>query len=77
MGIKKIPLPKENRIELADPALTGARLRLKGKIPEGRVYLYYEVERTAASALGCDTLQSDYETKWQSHKNAGKTRLDA
>ncbi|MFK5996656.1 MAG: methyltransferase domain-containing protein [Rhodobacterales bacterium] len=77
LGIKKIPLPEENRIEFADPALTGARLRLKGKIPEGRVYLYYEVERTAKSAIGDDTLQSDYETKRQSHKNAGKTRLDA
>lgn len=73
-GIKKFPDP-EMHIDFPDPALTGKRLRLKGRMPEGRVYLYYEVERLPDSDMGSITLQSDYETKWELHQNAGATRL--
>jgi len=75
-GIKKLPVPKELHLPFPDPAETGRRLRLKGKVPQGRVYLYYEVERMAQSALGSSALQSDYETRWATHGNAGATRLD-
>ena len=75
-GIKKLPTAKDQHLEFPDPAATGKRLRLKGKIPEGRVYLYYEVERLPTSRLGDVMLQSDYETKWSTHGNAAATRLD-
>ena len=75
-GIKKVPVPDDHHIAFPDPAETGRRLRLKGKVPEGRVYLYYEVERLPGSALGSTMLQSDYETKWAGNTNAGATRLD-
>lgn len=76
-GIRKVPGDKAEMIAFPDPAESGKRLRLKGRFPEGRVYLYYEVERTAKAKLGSITLQSDYETKWASHANAGSTRLDS
>lgn len=75
-GIKERPEPDEIHLPFEDPAETGGRLRLNGVVPDGRVYLYYEVEKLPTSNLGDITLQSDYETKWSSHKNAGKTRLD-
>lgn len=76
LGVKKIPGQSETHLSFPDPADTGKRLRLRGRFPEGRVYLYYEVERLATSMLRRLTLQSDYETKWSSHRNAGETRLD-
>jgi len=74
LGIKKLPNP-EQHIVFPDPAERGKRLRLKGKMPKRRVYLYYEVERPVGANLGAITLQSDYETKWAPHRNAGATRL--
>ncbi|CUJ21996.1 hypothetical protein [Cognatishimia activa] len=75
-GIQKKPRGGNYHLPFPDPAETGRRLRLKGKVPEGRMYLYYEIERTAESVLKDLVLQSDYETKWHSHDNAGATRLD-
>ncbi len=63
------------QIEFADPAEVGHRLRLKNKIGPGRTYLYYEVEKTKQSHLPDFALQSDYESSWKGHENAGKTRL--
>lgn len=63
-------------IMFEDPAHTGHRLRLKGKIAPGRTYLYYEVEKTPESHLPKFALQSDYETKWHGHSNAGETRFE-
>ncbi|NKB29463.1 MAG: methyltransferase domain-containing protein [Rhodobacteraceae bacterium] len=77
MGIHKRPRGGKYRINFRDPAITGKRLRLKGKVPSGRIYLYYEVERTPGAEIKNVVLQSDYETKWQDHNNAGETRLDA
>lgn len=62
-------------IDFNDPADTGVRLKLKKKIGPGRTYLYYEVEKTKASHLPDFALQSDYETRWNGHDNAGKTRF--
>lgn len=63
-------------VRLSDPAITGRRLRLRGKIGPGRTYLYYEVEKTETSHLPDIALQSDYETRWQGHATAGETRLE-
>lgn len=75
---RAIPIDPEGahgHVPFQDPALTGARLRLK-KIGPGRTYLYYEVEKTAESHLPDFALQSDYETKWDGSANAGQTRHD-
>ncbi len=50
-------------VTLPDAAETGRRLRLIDRVPEGQVYLYYEIEKTAAEAEG-SVLQSDYQTRW-------------
>ena len=75
-GIQKKPRGGNYHLDFRDPAETGKRLRLKGRVPAGRMYLYYEVERTPEAKLRNVVLQSDYETKWQGHTNAGATRLD-
>ncbi|MEM8980196.1 MAG: methyltransferase domain-containing protein [Pseudomonadota bacterium] len=75
-GIHKRPRGGNYHLQFKDPAETGSRLKLRGKVPPGRMYLYYEVERTPEAKLQDRVLQSDYETKWQSHTNAGSTRLD-
>lgn len=76
LGVHKLPNRMPAPMAFPDPAETGKRLRLKGRIPEGRIYLYYEVERTPGAQLGDVALQSDYETKWAGHGNAGKTRFE-
>lgn len=75
-GITKNPINGEYHLNFKDPADLGHRLRLKGRVPPERFYLYYEVERRADSAIAEVTLQSDYETKWSGHGNAAETRLD-
>ena len=70
-GIHKIPDQAET-IEFPDPSEVGTRLRLRGRIPNGRVYLYYEVERTEAEALDGSALQSDYETRWSEGIRGGE-----
>ena len=75
-GITKTPAEGEYHLRFKDPAELGRRLRLKGRVPPARFYLYYEVERRAESELSDATLQSDYEVKWAGHDNAGDIRLD-
>ncbi len=76
-GITKAPRKGEYSVDFPDPADTGKRLRLRGKIPPQRFYLYYEAERLPTSALAAGpVLQSDYETKWAGHETAAETRLD-
>ncbi|MCP3969651.1 MAG: methyltransferase domain-containing protein [Rhodobacteraceae bacterium] len=76
-GITKLPLKGvEYHLPFPDPAGLGRRLRLKGRIPPERFYLYYEVERRPDSALQDGTLQSDYETKWADGESAGAIRPD-
>ncbi|MBU3000751.1 class I SAM-dependent methyltransferase [Roseovarius nubinhibens] len=64
------------QVEFRDPAETGVRLKLKNQIGPGRTYLYYEVEKTKESHLPDFALQSDYETRWNGHENAGATHLE-
>lgn len=76
---RAIPIEPDDEfshVAFEDPALSGHRLWLKGKIGPGRTYLYYEVEKTEASHLPDFALQSDYETKWQGHHTAGETRAN-
>lgn len=77
-GITKAPANlEEYHLPFPDPAELGHRLRLRGRVPPGaRFYLYYEVEKTASAEQRNVVLQSDYETKWAGHTNAGETRLD-
>lgn len=51
-------------IAFDDVADFGTRLRLRGKLPATRVYLYYEVEKTADSTFDGSVLQSDYQVRW-------------
>jgi SAM-dependent methyltransferase len=74
-AIHQNPTIRKAPIAMPDPALSGVRLRLRD-LPEGRVYLQYEVEKTPEAALGQITLQSDYETKWQGNTTATPTRFD-
>lgn len=62
-GIHKIP-GTAKPLNFPDAAETGRRLRLKGMIPEGRVYLYYEIEKTSEKIRAGSALQSDYQVKW-------------
>ncbi len=76
---RALPIEPEDAfgpVEFRDPALTGVRLKLKNKIGPGRTYLYYEVEKTEDSHLPDFALQSDYETRWNGHENAGATHLE-
>jgi hypothetical protein len=75
-GIQKHPRGIGKRVAFIDPAVRGGRLPLGRMVPEGRVYLYYEVERLTTSALKGRVLQSDYEISWRDHENAGETRFN-
>lgn len=63
LGIHKIP-GQAKILSFPDAAEHGRRLRLKGKIPDGRVYLYYEVQKTEAPMRDASALQSDYQVRW-------------
>jgi SAM-dependent methyltransferase len=77
LGVPKDPTSTDALWPFPDPAERGKRLRLRGKdFPSSRMYLYYEVERLETSALTARVLQSDYETRWKSHNNAGPIRFD-
>lgn len=65
-------LPKDKpgkAVPFPDPALRGRRLRLRGALPEGRVYLYYEIEKTPSDVAAAVTLQSDYQRRWKRHED--------
>lgn len=66
----------QQAIDLLDPASEERRMELGDHIPDGPVYLYYEIERTPDAALKDTILQSDYETDWREYSNAGETRYD-
>lgn len=59
-------LPRHRAVALPDPGAAGKRLRgLGNRLPEGRVYLYYEVRKPPGATLGDVTLQSDYARRWK------------
>ncbi len=51
-------------LDFLDVGDYGTRLRLRGKLPATRVYLYYEVEKTPESKFDGTVLQSDYLVRW-------------
>jgi len=56
--------PKHKEMPLPDPAELGHRIRMKGKVPDAPVYLYYEVQKTERSRPYQAVLQTDYVRKW-------------
>ncbi|RRH76398.1 hypothetical protein EG244_06485 [Falsigemmobacter faecalis] len=50
-------------IAFEDVAGSGTRLRLQGRLPAMRVYLYYEVETTPDSTYDGRVLQSAYQVR--------------
>ncbi|MGL4321258.1 MAG: methyltransferase domain-containing protein [Paracoccaceae bacterium] len=63
-------LPKDEggaEIAFKDIADYGTRVRLNRAFPQGRVYLYYEVEKPESAALGNVVQQSDYVHKYNEH----------
>ncbi|WP_171092160.1 class I SAM-dependent methyltransferase [Ruegeria sp. HKCCD6109] len=63
-------------LDLQDPADGEQRIDLGDALPDGQVYLYYEIQRGSEAALMDTVLQSDYETHWRDYSNAGGTRYD-
>lgn len=51
-------------VVFADVEETGRRLRLRGKLPTSRIYLYYEIEKPEGATLSGAVLQSDYRARW-------------
>ncbi|MEM9795114.1 MAG: class I SAM-dependent methyltransferase [Pseudomonadota bacterium] len=56
--------------EMPDPRLVGRRVQPKsgpawlGGMPNGRIALWYEVEKTGKGGIVGDVQQSDYQTRW-------------
>jgi hypothetical protein len=57
--------PEKRSLDLPDNKGSRRRRQYDAKLPEGRVFLYYEVRKLADSHLGGAVLQADYETKWE------------
>ncbi len=66
MTCRAVPaIPKMPAVDLPDPALNGRRLRgLVDRLPESRVYLYYEVRKVEGAILSGPAQQSDYARRW-------------
>lgn len=68
--------------EIADPAEVGRRTRYRSmlfpfsRIPPGRIYLFYEIEKVTGASLDGAALQPDYVVKWDaaSQKNSNSSR---
>lgn len=62
--------PRDKELDLPDPAQLGHRIRLRGKVPNQRVYLYYEVQKGPNAHAFKAALQTDYVKKWSDHDRA-------
>jgi SAM-dependent methyltransferase len=60
-------MPRDKELPIPDPSPTGRRPRMRGKVPNQRVYLYYEVQKGAEAKLHGRGLQTDYVTRWKRH----------
>lgn len=63
-------MPRDKELAIADPAVTGKRPRMRGKVPNQRVYLYYEVRKGAQAHQWNRALQTDYVRRWHDHEVA-------
>lgn len=68
--------PAKPGMDLPDQAELGHRIRMKGRVPEGRVYLYYEVRKPKGAKITGRTLSGDYQTIWAA-KGAQSEKLGA
>lgn len=66
-------MPRDKEMALPDPAEAGVRLRMRGKVPNQRVYLWYEVRKGTNAHRWTRALQTDYVRKWSDH-DAAKNR---
>ena len=60
-------MPRDKELDIPDPAEKGHRPRVRGKIPDQRVYLYYEVRKGEGAHDYLRALQTDYVNKWSRH----------
>ncbi|MEM9795116.1 MAG: hypothetical protein AAF919_01415 [Pseudomonadota bacterium] len=60
-------MPRDKELPIADPAAKGHRPRMRGKVPNQRVYLYYEVKKGPDAHTYRRALQTDYVRKWSDH----------
>ncbi|CUH44424.1 class I SAM-dependent methyltransferase [Ruegeria atlantica] len=63
-------MPRDKELAIPDPASKGTRPRMRGKMPNQRVYLYYEVRKGAQAHRWNRALQTDYVRKWGDHEVA-------
>ena len=63
-------MPRDKELALPDPAEAGVRLRVRGKMPNQRVYLWYEVRKGPNAHRWTRALQTDYVRKWSDHDKA-------
>ncbi|MEX0305940.1 MAG: hypothetical protein AB3N12_01015 [Ruegeria sp.] len=63
-------MPRNKELPIPDPAVTGTRPRMRGKVPNQRVYLYYEVRKGEQAHRWQRALQTDYVRKWRDHEVA-------
>ena len=63
-------MPRDKELVLQDPAMTGRRLRMRGKVPSQRVYLFYVVRKGDAAHPFKAALQTDYVARWSEHDMA-------
>lgn len=60
-------MPRDKELAIDDPAEKGHRPRMRGKVPNQRVYLYYEVRKGPNAHAWNRALQTDYVRKWSDH----------
>ena len=63
-------MPRDKELAIPDPAAKGHRPRMRGKVPDQRVYLYYEVRKGPGAHRWKRALQTDYVRKWSDHDRA-------
>ncbi|MEM1388468.1 MAG: hypothetical protein AAGG54_12725 [Pseudomonadota bacterium] len=65
--------PRFREVALPDPAERGKRIRMRGaQQAANRVYLYYEVMKTASSRPYRAAMQTDYVRRWSDHDRAAE-----
>ncbi|MGB0508285.1 MAG: hypothetical protein ACPGGK_19025, partial [Pikeienuella sp.] len=52
-------------VDMPDPGVKGKRLKFPDNMWQGKVHLYFEVERLETSAITEHALQSDYVRRWK------------
>ena len=69
-------MPRDKEFSIPDPAEKGHRPRMRGKLPNQRVYLYYEVKKGEAAHRWTRALQTDYVRRWSDHDKAANRDSD-